>query len=156
MKKILMFALLAVSVLAGGTIKAQNCDDVVLARYSYRADILDLIDPIKYENVCIESKAAFFFPEVLPADAVVIDVTSLTDLKTGLHVSSDYNPTESNLNYFRFDYREKQFALNDMNRDIYIRLYAGEHEYLGVRSLNAQHSLALEMQETARIENYNR
>lgn len=137
MKKTIFFVVITLLLGFAGQVKAQNCDEIVKAYYGYRQGILDVVYPgcSKYNFICHQSQVAFEYADRAPEGAVVLDITSLVDLRTGNNVPATYAAEASSLNYYAFNYRDVQ---NHYPFDVvlYFQLHAGEHQYLVLRSLN--------------------
>lgn len=137
MKRILLIVALFVTFGWVNSASAQvlnvDCDEVVSAHFGYQPNWYDNLNQDKYDYLCYRSKVAFAFVEEVPAGAVVLDVTSLVDYKTQMDVNRNIVFDETNLNLYRYDFRDKQAQVG-YGVDIYFKLHAGDHEYLKLYS----------------------
>lgn len=136
MKKIFAVVMLLLAIGSASQLKAQNCDEAITDYYMGDASVAPSLHPSKYFYICALAQAALFFPEngeALPEDAIVLDITTLQNSLTQEYVPANFIPDSTNCNYFKFTFRQAQ-AKNSLDKDIYFRLHAGEHQYLGLRS----------------------
>ncbi|MCF0212540.1 MAG: hypothetical protein HUK17_06580 [Bacteroidales bacterium] len=136
MKKTILIAVVALLFGYCGQSHAQvqqDCDEVVRAAYDYGDDVLDIIPADKYNYVCNYSKAAFFFADELPANAVVYNYSELFDKKEQVYVSATVD-IASLFNFYRFSYIRFQVQ-HSLDTDIFFRLPEGsEHTFLALHN----------------------
>lgn len=132
MRKVILLALMCTAIGSWGHVQAQNCDKL-LAPYFERNNRTPEEYPIEKANqICRFARAAFYFTDKLPENAVVFNITDVTNYLTGKKISRDYVVDLEEMSYYayNFDY----FQNTNDKRTIYFRLTNGKYRYLALRS----------------------
>ena len=133
MKKIFFTLIVVLAFGWTNTSKAQDCRAIVRPLY-----ILEGIDSTFYpadkeEYWCNFSRCAFFITNEVPSDAIVHNITELTNSVTGQRVQKGFVADLNTISYWGYNY--DAFRPRNYEKPIYFRMGRGENmQYLGVRS----------------------
>ncbi|MDY6288218.1 MAG: hypothetical protein SPM02_02085 [Bacteroidales bacterium] len=132
MKKVLFLALMCAIIGSWGNVQAQNCDKL-LQPYYERNNYNPEDYPIeKADWRCRFARAAFYFTNSLPKNAIVYNITDVTNYLTGKKIGRDYVVDLDEMSYYAYNFDYFQYT-ND-KKTVYFRLNNGDYRYLVLRS----------------------
>ena len=131
MKKILLAAV-AIMMFCGGSLRAQDCQAVLLPMVNFNAKHLAEYPAEKAAWYCNFSHNAFFFAESVPEGARVFSITELTDVNTGNHPAADIVIDLNTFSFYAYDFTNFQHL--DYHRTIYFETSNTTHKFLAVRA----------------------
>lgn len=132
MKKIVLTLLVVLAF--GWTSQAQerNCRAVLYPLYILEGVDSTYLPEDKAEDYCDFSRCAFFITNEVPSDAIVHNITELTDRITGKKVPDGFVADLNTISYWGYDY--DTFRPRRYEQPIYFRMGSGKNvQYLGVR-----------------------
>jgi len=133
MKKIIFTTLIVFTMGWAGKIQAQDCNAIVRPLIILRNIDTNYYPAEKLAQYCIFSQCAFFITNQVPSDAIVNEITSLSNSVTGERVPQDFVADLNTISYWGYNFFE--FRPRGYQQPIYFRMGSGSSvQYLGVRS----------------------
>lgn len=133
MKKI-VFTLLAVLAFGWSSQgQERDCRAILYPLYVLEGVDSTTLPADKAEYYCNFSRCAFFITNEVPSDAIVNNITELTDRVTGKKVPNGFVADLNTISYWGYDYYT--FRPRNYEKPIYFRMGRGNNvKYLGVRA----------------------
>ena len=132
MKKIVLFAMACMAMGLWGSLKAQDCNEIVRPYFLINQIDSNEYPEGKFEWRCHYSRNAFYMVDKIPENAIVYNFTELTNLVTKQHPSADFVVDLNHLSYWEYDFQD--FQCKHYDYTIYFRLQNGPRKYLAVRT----------------------
>ena len=135
MRKIIFTALIVFALGWAEKIQAQDCDAIVRPLCIQRNLDPSIYPAEKLAQYCLFSRCAFFITNQVPREAIVNDISDLTNTITHEKVRQDFVADLNSISYWGYNFNE--FRPRGYERPIYFRMGKGRTaQYLGVRSYN--------------------
>lgn len=134
MKKIIFTVLVVVAFGWANNVDAQDCSAIVRPLCIQRDIDTNTYPAEKLQIFCHYSQCAFFITTNVPDEAVVNDISVLTNTITGEKVSRNFVADLNTISYWGYNF--DKFRPKGMEKPIYFRMRRGNTtQYLGVRTL---------------------
>lgn len=135
MKKIIIAAIAILAIGLTNQSKAQDCRSIVGPLIVLRGIDTNTYPAEKLDNYCQFSQNAFFITNQPPANAIVHDISELTNTVTGERVNQDFIADLNTISYWGYNFYN--FRPRGEEGPIYFRMGRGRAvQYLAVRSYN--------------------
>lgn len=134
-----LFFSIAVLLLWGVSLRAQNCDKIMLPYFGYDELRLQSYPDEKLAERCAYAHLSFTVADTLPQGAAVHDISEVLDKFTGEAIPQDIVINLDELSYFQYDFQ--RFRGLHYQQTVYFRTPGSEHPYLVLRSFRENDAL---------------
>ena len=123
----IMFSVLG----AWGNVQAQGCLDLLEPYFKFNNTNPEDYPQEKLEWRCRYVRAAFYMTNTIPENVPLYEISEVTDVFTGSHMSENEVIDIETLSYYQYDFARFQH-MND-KVTVYFRLRHGKYKYLALR-----------------------
>lgn len=143
-----LYSLVAVFVMAVAALSpctAQNCDSLVRPKFASSPGIYEQLPPQKIQHYCLFAYNAFYWSDTLPQNAVVYDITDVSNKTTGQHIAQSKIINLNTFSYYAYNFDEFQYR--NYYQFICFRVGAGNRaRYLVLRDYNTIMKITLQLE----------
>ncbi len=136
MKNIVTIPIAIFMIACGLNLKAQNCTDIVLAKFNYDTALMSDYPDVKLDYFCRYAKNAFYESDIIPDGADVVAITEVRNNTTGLQLQLNYEVNIESLNYYEYNFSKLQMRYYRTDHTICFPTPNSRHKYLVLRSLD--------------------
>lgn len=133
MKRIVLAAL---CIVAFTTLKAQNCEAIMLPFFNGDAVKMANYPEPKFEWRCTYSRNAFYVSDTVPEDAEMRSLSELRNKMTNETLGEDFVVDLNTLSYYAYNFEQLQLQYPKGNVTICFPTPSSAHPYLVLRSLD--------------------
>lgn len=130
MKKIIL-SMLVVMIMGLGSLKAQNCAEIVQPYLTLHHYDPNNYPEVKVEWRCLFSHSAFYVCDTVPQGATVISISEVQSLLNGERISSNYVVDLEHLSYWEYNFNHFQHYTD--SETVYFETPASTSRYLALR-----------------------
>lgn len=123
-------------IVSGLNVKAQNCNDIVLAKFNYDTALLASYPEVKVDYFCRYAQNAFYETDAIPEGADVVEITEVKHKLSGQYLPANYNVNLKELNYYEYNFNDLQLRYYRTDHIICFPTPYSHHRYLVLRSLD--------------------
>ena len=130
------FVLATLFIMAFCTLKAQNCEAIMLPYFGGDTEKLANYPEPKLQWRCAYSHNAFYVSDVIPEGAEIRQLGELKNKMTNQKLTEDFVVDLDNLSYYAYNFQELQLQYPKGNVTICFPTPKSSHAYLVLRSLD--------------------
>lgn len=114
---------------------AQNCTAIVLPKFNYDTARMATCPADKLQWYCLESQAAFYESDTVPAGAAVYSITEVKEMYGDNYLTSDFVVDLNTLSLYAYNFESfYSFFPRDWRKTICFATPSSSHQYLVMRS----------------------
>ena len=118
------------------TLKAQNCEAIMLPFFGGNAELMANYPEPKFEWRCAYSRNAFYVSDTVPEDAEMHSLGELRNKMTKETLGEDFVVDLNTLSYYAYNFQQLQLQYPEGNVTICFPTPKSTHKYLVLRSLD--------------------